>query len=489
MDKIIKINIIVSIILISMIIFTILYYIRKIYKLHKDLNYYNDSELACNKDPIELETVRYNMDIILADEINIKKYVYSTSIIVIVSSSLMLMLCSVFKLYDFVFIYILLITLSSLIINCYTSNDYSKNQDVANYRKLKKDFIKDLQLYLNKNNIKTIVDLPSQLYKSLIARYKVLYDINNVENEYSATLNNEYEIVQKIKSDLEKVDDNNNNYIDVNELFKYLKLYYDTSNPKYSSDLEYITKRTLNRDIFEIINEYYWDNEKLLDIMSKKYITIESKIALLKPYLVDEYKNSIYIYMNDNNEKESRSVSGYEKYYDYMVSLIIKNDILLNKNIENIILSKYLYDNNVKKILENNYNKISDKLKDLRKYLKAQYKEAIDEKTGEATEFKRNTYSYIKQVVLSNDKLIGDNDMSSFYNLAYGKHNPYGSLKRTFTKILIQLWIYIIIILYLIFHFIYKNNEDIRSRIVHFICITTLLLLMLIMILPITWTV
>lgn len=489
MDKnIIKFNIFISIALTVIVVLTLFYYIRKIYNLNKHLKYYYESEIACNKDPIEMETVRYNMDIILTNDNNIKNTIYGVTITTIVVSSLMLIACVLFKLYDFILIYVALITLSSLLLNSYKSNDYSKNEEIDNYRKLKENFIIDLQQYLNKNNIITITDLPPQLLKSLITRYKVIYDINNSSDEYLPILNNEYEIIQKIKIDLEKTNDKNEKYIDTNELFKYLKLYYDTSNPKYSSDIEYLTKQQLNKDIFEIINEYFWDNETLLNIMSKKYISVEAKIASLKPYLKEQYKNAINIFVNDKNERVAKSVKGKEKDYENIVTLIIKNDILLNKNIENIMLSKYLYTNEVKTILEKqNYNNIADKLKDLRKYLKQQYQDAIDEKTGEATEFKNNTYSYIKLVVSSNDKLLGKNDMSSFYNLAYGKRNPYESLNSSFNKIILQLWIYIVIILYFGFHLIYNNTDS--NLFIYSICITILIGLMLIMILPITWTV
>lgn len=66
----------------------------------------------------------------------------------------------------------------------------------------------------------------------------------------------------------------------------------------------------MNKDIFEIINENFWDNEDLLKIMGKKYLTIESKIALIKPYLNNEYKNAVYIYYDDNGNKISKALKG-----------------------------------------------------------------------------------------------------------------------------------------------------------------------------------
>lgn len=127
-------------------------------------------------------------------------------------------------------------------------------------------------------------------------------------------------------------------------------------------------------------------------------------------------------------------------------------------------------------------------MKDLRQYLKLQYKEAVNV-NGKPEIDKGNTYSYIVQIVKSNDKLIGNNDLSAYYNLAYGKHNPYESLNKSFMKIIKILWIYIIIVLYFIFHYIYKSLSDkSMSMFIHTICIFIIVTLMLITILPITFS-
>jgi hypothetical protein len=486
---IISINILTITVLSIIILYTIFNTIKNTYRVHKQLYYYNESEKTCNKDPIELETVRYNMDLILTNENNIQSKTYRNSIIILIVSIFMSVLSYIKEYTDFIVIYVFMSIIAILIISNLTNNNYLQNNDILQYRKLKREFINALQLYLDKNNMNTILDLPPELLKSLISRYKIIYDINNESNEYASLISNEYEILSKMISEFDKINNKNKKYIDATELFKYLKLHYDVSKPVYKSDIEYLIKQDLNKDIFEIINEYFWDNEELLKIMKQKYLNIEDKIAKIKPFLKDVYKNSIYIYFDDKGNKTSKPLKGKEKYYNYVTEIIITNDILLNKNIEEIIESKHLKNNTLLNILYKEYNNISEKCKDLRPYLKIEYQKAINQYTGKAEVNKGNIYSYITKVILSNDKLIGNNDMNVFYNLSLSKYNPYNSLNKSFMNILTLQWIYLSIIFYFIFHMLYSSYLSNSKYLIQFICIFILMSLMLIMILPITWNI
>lgn len=486
--NIIIINILTTILLFIIILYMLFSTIINTYRLHNHLYYYNESEKACNKNAIEYETVRYNMDLILQNEDNVKGRFYIGMIIVLIVSVFISIISYIYEYIDFIIVYVILFIISILIVVNFNNN--LLNDDILKYRKLKREFINALQLYLDNNNITTINDLPPDLLRSLISRYKDFYDFNNEIDEYSPILQNKEEILFKMKTTFEVLNKENKIYIDANELFKYLKLHYDLSNPLYRLDIDYLTTQNLNKNLFEIINEYFWDNEELLKIMGQKYQSIEYKIAKIKPFLKDKYKDSIYILIDDNGNKTSKSVKGKENYYNYMRDIIIYNDVILNTKVEEIFEQKKLYDESSKKdinkILMKNYDNISAKLRDLSPYLKEEYQEAINPDTGEAEVNKGNLYSVVATLIKSNDKLISNNNTNVFYNLSLNKYNPYNSLNKKLINKIILNWIYLIIIFYCIFHILYSSYLSKSKYGIQYICLFILLLFILIMILPFT---
>lgn len=299
----------------------LIYYTYHVYKLHGILQYHYISELACNKDPMEMETVRYNMQKEIGQD-NFKKVVMGITISIIVLSFILMLISALSSTNNQLSGFIYLIVISFAILFIYIGNDYKKNKDIDEYI-IKKDLlIKKLKEYFTINNIKTLDDLPSPIMKALMQRYKVLYDLRNSlgQKGYTMPLYSDIELLDALQKELviEKIDKTTE--INVDKLFEYLKLQYDTSRSTYTMDIEYLIEKRLNTNLTEIIEPTYYKNKSFLTTLNKplsdKY-TIQHKIAELKKYLTSRYKDSVKII-----ETSSESIAGKENNYNYLAVVL-----------------------------------------------------------------------------------------------------------------------------------------------------------------------
>jgi len=290
MDKIETAIYAVMIILSIMLAILLIIYTNNIYRLHGILQYYHISELSCDKDPMELETIRYNMSKeIEADSFD--NIIRGITITVMVVSFIGIIVgafgINVESTYGFIY----LIIAAGVLLAIYLTNNYKNNKDILNYKNKRNNLITKLKDYFTDNNINTLDDLPQPIFKAILQRYKVIYDIRNRE---------------------------------------YLKLQYDTSRPTYKTDIEYLIQKTLNVGILEVIEPTYYNNTKFVEIVNKQITdtyTLQHKIAELKPYLISQYKDSIQI-----TGKTSQSVPKKERYYDYLYVILTEHE---DNNAEN----------------------------------------------------------------------------------------------------------------------------------------------------------
>jgi len=133
MDKIETAIYAVMIILSIMLAILLIIYTNNIYRLHGILQYYHISELSCDKDPMELETIRYNMSKeIEADSFD--NIIRGITITVMVVSFIGIIVgafgINVESTYGFIY----LIIAAGVLLAIYLTNNYKNNKDILNYK-------------------------------------------------------------------------------------------------------------------------------------------------------------------------------------------------------------------------------------------------------------------------------------------------------------------------------------------------------------------
>lgn len=329
-------NIIYSIIVILAILLAILliYYTTNIYRLHGILQYHYISELSCDKDPMELETVRYNMSNEIGED-NLKKSVMGITITIMVASFIAIIAISVIPNIEIQTIngFIYLIIASGILLTIYLTHDYTNNKDITNYKTKKAALITKLNDYFDANNIKTLQDLPEPFFRGLLQRYKVIYDMKNKlgESGYRVPLYSDIELFSSLEKEIKIENSDGTTKLNVDKLFEYLKLQYDTTRPTYKTDIEYLIQKKLNVGLQEVIEPRYYNDAKFIEIANKNTnstnYTIQHKIAELKPYFISNYKDSIRI-----TGTSSQSVPGKDKYYDYLLVMLTEYEEINAEN-------------------------------------------------------------------------------------------------------------------------------------------------------------
>jgi len=289
MDKIETAIYAVMIILSIMLAILLIIYTNNIYRLHGILQYYHISELSCDKDPMELETIRYNMSKeIEADSFD--NIIRGITITVMVVSFIGIIVgafgINVESTYGFIY----LIIAAGVLLAIYLTNNYKNNKDILNYKNKRNNLITKLKDYFTDNNINTLDDLPQPIFKAILQRYKVIYDIRNRLGEpgYKVVLYSDVELLSALKRELVIDKSDGTTELNVEKLFEFV----------------------------EIVNKQITDT-----------YTLQHKIAELKPYLISQYKDSIQI-----TGKTSQSVPKKERYYDYLYVILTEHE---DNNAEN----------------------------------------------------------------------------------------------------------------------------------------------------------
>ena len=309
----------------------LIYYTNNIYRLHSILKYYHISELSCEKDPMELETVRYGMSKEIETD-NLYNIVLGITITVMVVSFIGIVGGAIVINIESTYGFIYLIIAAGVLLGIYLTNNYKNNKDILNYKNKRNNLIKKLKDYFTDNKIKTLDDLPQPIFKALLQRYKDIYDIRNRLGEpgYKIVLYSDLELLSALKRELVIDKSDGTTELNVEKLFEYLKLQYDTSRPTYKTDIEYLIQKTLNVGLLDVVEPNYYNNTKFIEIVNKpitsSYI-IQKKIAELKPYLTSQYKDSIQI-----TGTTSKSVPKRERYYDYLYVILTEHE---DNNAEN----------------------------------------------------------------------------------------------------------------------------------------------------------
>lgn len=325
MDKIETAIYAVMLILSIMLAILLIIYTNNIYRLHGILQYYHISELSCDKDPMELETIRYNMSKEI-DEDSFDNIIRGITITVMVVSFIGIIVGAFILNIETPYGFIYLIIAAGVLLGIYLTNNYKNNKDILNYKIKRNNLITKLKDYFTDNNINTLDDLPQPIFKAILQRYKVIYDIRNRLGEpgYKVVLYSDVELLSALKRELVIDKSDGTTELNVEKLFEYLKLQYDTSRPTYKTDIEYLIQKTLNVGILEVIEPTYYNNTKFVEIVNKQITdtyTIQHQIAELKPYLISKYKDSI-----QTTGKTSQSVPKKERYYDYLFVILTEHE-------------------------------------------------------------------------------------------------------------------------------------------------------------------
>ena len=220
--------------------------------------------------------------------------------------------------------------------------------------------------------IKTVRDLFRSYPLIQIKKYMMTKEgeINDKDNELKSLILDKYTSLthgfnglEKISSNLESLVSTKKKFIEKMELIDFSKIELSIQNMPFNNELNYIIKNKENFNFDEI-------NEKIENLLKeKKYNKSIDEMIIIKKYL-DNDKNNFY--NNDINLKE--------KYYFLLVELI---EGILNKMIEdcnicgNIEQYKSLLDNIYEKLIKDKYEESMEYLIMIEIYLKILYDENI----------------------------------------------------------------------------------------------------------------
>ena len=220
--------------------------------------------------------------------------------------------------------------------------------------------------------IKTVRDLFRSYPLIQIKKYMMTKEgeIDDKDNELKSLILDKYTSLthgfnglEKISSNLESLVSTKKKFIEKMELIDFSKIELSIQNMPFNNELNYIIKNKENFNFDEI-------NEKIENLLKeKKYNKSIDEMIIIKKYL-DNDKNNFY--NNDINLKE--------KYYFLLVELI---EGILNKMIEdcnicgNIEQYKSLLDNIYEKLIKDKYEESMEYLIMIEIYLKILYDENI----------------------------------------------------------------------------------------------------------------
>jgi len=321
-----------NVLLIGLIFLTIgllIWYTYDIYQKHGLLEYHNMSEMACNKDPMEVETVRYQMSTLIIDS-NINQIMNILSIIIIGLAFIGLIILFIINAtidknyYMKQFIIIIVITFFIFVI--YKTNNYTNDNVLQKYINTKNIFIDKLKKYFSDNKINSLDDLPEDFIKSFIRRYRAYYDLQNSigSNGFKVPIYSDYELYKHLQDKFEIIDKDNKKQLNVSELFKYLKLHYDTSRTAYITDIELLIQKKINSNLLKIINSKYINDTNFLLKLEKTITntyTIDNKIYDIMNYLTPDYKESVTVKKKDLLYYTA-AAKGKESNYQYIKTVI-----------------------------------------------------------------------------------------------------------------------------------------------------------------------
>ena len=220
--------------------------------------------------------------------------------------------------------------------------------------------------------IKTVRDLFRSYPLIQIKKYMMTKEgeINDKDNELKSLILDKYTSLthgfnglEKISSNLESLVSTKKKFIEKMELIDFSKIELSIQNMPFNNELNYIIKNKENFNFDEI-------NEKIENLLKeKKYNKSIDEMIIIKKYLDNDENN---FYNCDINLKE--------KYYFLLVELI---EGILNKMIEdcnicgNIEQYKSLLDNIYEKLIKDKYEESMEYLIMIEIYLKILYDENI----------------------------------------------------------------------------------------------------------------
>lgn len=277
-------------------------------------------EQMCDNSPMEMETVRYQMIKLMDKKNTLKNTIISISSIAIVLLLISLLVAVKLNVetvmtYDFMAIISSLIIVSVILIIFFTNN-FTKNPKLIKYQTDQNRFIDKLETYFDQNKIKRLEDLPAPFLKSLIDRFR---SYNEVAKITAVPLYSDNEILLVLKDFMEK----KNGGLQVKEIFKYMKLFYDKKRPEMKTDIEVILKSSVPQLVKDTILPSKIGDKELTDILSLKETSNDKKqskrLLKLKPYLQPEYRAAI-------QEKKDTAVAvpGKESEFNYVKKLFDK---------------------------------------------------------------------------------------------------------------------------------------------------------------------
>lgn len=198
------------------------------------------AEAACERSPLEIETVRYTMKehYTIFPSINTHHSVHAIFMVLCI----ILMITYLFAPFDGIDVIATLIICILIVWITYSVNDLSKNDVLNDYRKKYDQIKENLNTYFTNNNITSIAQLPQPFLKRLMVRYRAYHEATNYLN---IPVYSDYEIRNELQRRMDETiinpDRSEKNQIKLDELMRFIKFNYDAQGSSSVNDIELLT--------------------------------------------------------------------------------------------------------------------------------------------------------------------------------------------------------------------------------------------------------
>lgn len=232
-----------------------IWYVDMIMTIDKYLESIQKGQVECVTDPMEIETVRYQMRDFFNKRENIKNIIMGLGITIIILSIIIILLGLYIQYVKFdgnisILPGLIILLFAVSVISTFKREQFTENKVLQEYD-IKYTAMKDKIQSIVDSRYKDVSSLPEELLNGLVQRFKDYVYLN--EEVVKMPLYSNYEVLNVLKEQLSLSD----GHINVNELMKYLKFNADSSRtikqrdddgnetdtPTYLTDIDLIRPR------------------------------------------------------------------------------------------------------------------------------------------------------------------------------------------------------------------------------------------------------
>lgn len=276
------------------------WFFSKIFSIDYDLTTAYLSEAACERSPLEIETVRYTMKELYNTfpSTNTHHIVHA----IFMGVCIILIITYLLDSFDGINVVGTLMICILMIWITYSVNDLSNNKVLKEYR-TKYDQIKEnLNTYFTTNSIKSISQFPEPFLKRLMVRYRAYHEATNY---LKIPVYSDYEIRNELQSRMEETVSNSGQTeagkIKTDELMRFMKFNYDAQGSTSINDIELLTGMK-DSQLGTTYPHLYGLRGNTYDVkpsMEKQILNIKIILWLVMTFIV--YRFFHMFYMNPSN--------------------------------------------------------------------------------------------------------------------------------------------------------------------------------------------